>query len=149
MTTKIYGPYSPRPRVPALTGGASKTKQSFKKDCDINHIMAKYQKTGVITHLAENKAQYGFASSNDFRTSVQLVKDAEELFAGLPSKLRRKFNESPSDFLAFCEDPDNRSEAALLGLLNEEATAEEAALLAATDSASAPVPPSPATTDAD
>jgi len=130
-----------------VTVGPSMTKQAFKNDCDINNIMAKYQKKGVVEHFNTNQARYGFAPSSDYRESIELVREAEQLFAGLPSKLRRKFKESPQEFLTFCENPDNRSEMAFLGLLNETATAEEADKKAASDSASAPVPPNPATTD--
>lgn len=150
MTSKtIRGPYSKKARIKTPSGGPSRTKQSFKKECDINNIMAKYQKTGLIDHYNSNKGEYGFATSADFRQCQETLLAAESQFAALPSKMRRKFDESPEQFLAFCEDPTNRSEMALMGLLNETATAEQAALAAASDSASAPVPPSPATTDAE
>ncbi len=145
----IRSAYGKKINQPSPVGKISKTKQSFKDECDINNIMAKYQKTGLIDHFSANKARYGFAPAADFRESLEIVHEAETLFRGLPSKIRRKFEESPEKFLAFCEDPDNRSEMALLGLLNETATADEAAKLKASDSASAPVPPNPATTDAE
>ena len=145
----IRSAYGSRTRYTQNLAGKSRAKQSFKDECDVNRIMAKYQKTGVVEHFNKNQAQYGFASSRDFRECMDLVQSAETQFAELPSAIRRKFNESPTEFLAFCENPANRSEMALLGLLNPEATADEAAKLAASDSASAPVPPSPATTDAE
>ena len=126
-------------------GGPSKTKQSFKDECDINKIMAKYQKTGLVSHINSHSAEYGYATSLDFRQALDTVKKGETLFAELPSSIRRKFDNSPQEFLAFCEDPSNRSEMALLGLLAEETTPSEPSAEAPTDSASAPLPPSPAT----
>ena len=38
------------------------TKQSFKDECDINKIMAKFQKTGALNHYAKHAPQYGDAS---------------------------------------------------------------------------------------
>ena len=147
--TIMRSAYGPKTRKIQSSTLPSRAKQSFKKECDINQIMAKYQKTGLVQHLNKNQPKYGFASANSFHEAMTLVTNAETTFSELPSAIRRKFKESPAAFLAFCEDPANRSEMAVLGLLNPEATAEAAALAAATDSASAPVPPSPATTDAE
>ena len=145
----IRSAYGPKTPVTYSSDLPSRAKQSFKKECDINHIMAKYQKTGLVTHLNKNQPEYGFAKEVDFHEAMTLVTNAERMFSELPSAIRRKFSESPSEFLAFCENPDNRSEMAVLGLLNETATAEALAAAAASDSASAPVPPNPATTDAE
>jgi len=134
-----------RPRVYTPTDGVSRTKQSFKQECDINHLMESFTRTGVMTHLNEHKPHYGFAPAIDFKKALDTVLEAETIFADLPSALRTKFSNDPGEFLAFVEDPDNRSEMALMGLLNPEATQEEAAKKEASDSASAPVPPAPET----
>ncbi len=131
-----------RVRTPQGTEGGA--KQSFKKECDINNIMAKYQKTGVVMHLNERLPQYGFAPELDFRTSMELVAKADEQFAALPWKIRDRFQNDPGKFLAFCENPDNRSEAALLGLLKPEEPSTESPSSQPSDSASAPLAPNPA-----
>ncbi len=143
ITRSAYGPKKNQLGKPA---GESKTKQSFKNECDINHIMAKYQKTGLVDHIAKNAPRYGFAPSIDFHTAQNLILEAQTQFDGLPSKIRAKFDNSPQKFLAFCEDPNNRSEMALLGLLAEEATPAVSDPEKASDSASAPVPTPPETT---
>lgn len=144
MTNKIKhkaptprNPYSPRPDTRTKISSSSLTKQVFKKECDINYIVKQYQQAGVISHLNTQAPQYGFAPSEDFRASIQLVQDANELFASLPSELRSKFQGDPVKFLEFCEDPSNRSEMASLGLLSEDATSaihdEQKAAKAASD----------------
>ena len=55
---EIRKPYT-REAVQVDAGGESRTKQSFQKECDINAIMAKYQKTGAITHFNKHQQQYG------------------------------------------------------------------------------------------
>ena len=148
MTTKSkIKPRGPgkRGRVYTKMAGPSRTKQSFKDECDINMIMARYVKTGVVNHVNEHKPNYGFAPAITFKEALDTVHTAENMFAELPSALRTKFKNDPGEFLAFVEKPDNRSELALMGLLNEEATQQEADKLAASDSASAPVPPAPET----
>ncbi len=138
MTVKIRSAYGPKKRFPTRVGSQSATKQSFKKECDINHIMAKYQKTGLVDHFNENKPQYGFVTAVDFRGSLELVRAAQDQFAGLPSSVRRRFDESPAEFLAFCEDPANREEAAVLGLLDPEVQ-----VTPTEPSAEPPAPPHP------
>jgi len=145
----IRSAYSPKKRAQIATVGPTATKQSFKNECDINHIMARYVKTGVIEHLNEHKPNYGFAPAVDFKTALDLVEKASTIFSELPSQIRAKFENNPENFLKFTENPDNRSELALMGLLSPEATQEEADKLKASDSASAPLPPNPATTDAE
>jgi len=143
--TKPRSAYGPKERVRIKFPAQGRTKQAFKKDCDINNIMAKYVKTGVITHGRTAKPEYGFAPATDFHTAMNLITEAEQQFEGLPSKLRLRFKNDPAEFLSFCEDPNNRSEAALLGLLETDEVVAEPAGKEASDSASAPVPTPPET----
>lgn len=143
--------YSERYIIPSKDYGPSKTKQSFKKESDINHIMAKYQKTGLVTHINEHQAQYGVATGIDFRTALELVREAQGMFDALPSKIRQKFDNDPSRFLTFVENPDNRDEMALMGLLKEPhvpvSASEPVAISAPTEptATTPPVPPGPPT----
>ena len=50
---EIRSAYQKLPRVQLVPDEKSLTKQMHKKECDINNILAKYQKTGAITHLNE------------------------------------------------------------------------------------------------
>jgi len=139
--------YGKKPRVRHDTGTQSHVKQSFKNECDINLIMAKYQKTGVVTHVRQNAETYGFAPAVSFHTAMNLITKATEQFDGLPSKVRKRFNNNPAEFLKFCEQPDNRSEAALLGLLEPSEPATESPPAQPSDSLSAPQAPNPADTE--
>lgn len=147
MTTKhiVRSAYSRKAKTGITFTGKTRTKQSFKDECNINNIMARYQKTGVVTHVNEQKPEYGFAPEIDLQNALNLVQKANEQFAGLPSKIRQRFQNNPREFLAFCENPDNRSEAALLGLLQESDTPASDPADIPSDSASEPVPPNPGT----
>jgi len=107
-----------RPRFQTAVGTEDKTKQSFADECDINKIMAKYQKTGAIAHFNRHQPEYGFATSLDLAESMRIVTKANEMFADLPSSVRSKFNNQPGEFLDFVQDPDNASEMVELGLTN-------------------------------
>lgn len=109
-------------RVQITCGDENPTKQSFRDECDINNIMAKYQKTGAVAHTNRHAGEYGFASSHDFAESMRIVTTANEMFADLPSSIRSKFANSPENFLGFVQDPANREEMAKMGLLSDEAT---------------------------
>lgn len=106
------------------------TQQSFKAECDINTIMARYQKTGLLEHVSRYQGRYeDVAESMDYQSALNVVMAAEEAFASLPSSIRARFENDPGQFLAFVEDPGNEDEMVDLGLkrrLNEpEASQEE------------------------
>ena len=114
----IRKPYDgERVRVLVETG-PSMTKQSHKDECDINRIMAKYQKTGVITHVAKYAMEYGDATDLDYQTALNTVLEAQRMFADLPSSVRRKFDEDPAQFLEFVQNPENVDEMRELGLVD-------------------------------
>lgn len=112
---------NPGPRVQVQFGSQTRTKQAFKDECDINKIMAKFQKTGAVAHANRRQPEYGFASPHDFAESMRIVTEANAMFAELPSSLRARFANSPEHYLAFVQNPDNILEMADLGLLSDEA----------------------------
>lgn len=112
-----------KPRKPGKTTkhklkmyGQSVTKQSFKDDCDINLIMAKFTKTGVMDNIRDIEPEYGFASSDDFRESMEIVSKANSMFESLPSNIRNKFKNEPATFLDFVQDEKNLEEMQEMGL---------------------------------
>jgi len=119
---EIRNPFSKRVRIYAPHDDQSMTKQSFADECNINNIMAKYQKTGAVAHLNKHEGRYGFATSADFTESMRIVTEAQELFNELPSSIRRKFGNSPESFLDFAQDPSNIDEMIDMGLATQEAT---------------------------
>lgn len=94
------------------------TKQSFKDECDINKILAKFQKQGVVTHVNNHSGSYSDIGYLDFTEAMQTVTRAQSMFNDLPSHLRKRFGHDPVEFLTFIqsEQPDDRREAVRLGL---------------------------------
>jgi len=99
--------------------GVSLTKQSFTKECDINNIMAKYQKTGAIEHVNKHEASYGFATSIDFQEALEIIRTGQTMFDELPSSIRTKFDNDPAKFLDFVQDENNQAEMVELGLAHK------------------------------
>lgn len=101
--------------------GNGRTKQSHKDECDINQIMARYQKTGVLDFAAQRQGQYGDATGIEFQRSMELVREAKTMFEELPASVRARFHNEPGEFLDFVHNPENRSEMLKMGLLKPEA----------------------------
>lgn len=94
---------NPRPKVYT---GPGRTKQSMRDECDINLIVAKYQRTGAITHLARGVPQYSDVSEvGDYRTAIENARAAEAFFQGLPAKLRAAFDNDVAKYLEALQDP--------------------------------------------
>lgn len=97
------------------------TKQSFRDECNINNIMAKFAVTGVLPETDETRGYYGDVSSlQDYQTSLNQVLKTQEVFSNLPSKIRTRFDNDPAQFVDFVSNPNNVSEMEALGLLKVE-----------------------------
>ena len=95
----------------------SMAQQQFKEECDINNIMAKYQKSGLVTHVAKYQGKYDdFTVLPDFKTALDTMNEAQEMFLTIPSEIRREFDNDPGKFVEFATDPDNLDELREMGL---------------------------------
>lgn len=97
--------------------GVSRTKQSFKNECDVNRIVARFADTGILTHTNSRNPQYGFASAQSFTEAAYLVAEARDNFMQLPANIRSAFNNDPAEFLDAASDPERQQELADLGLI--------------------------------
>lgn len=106
------------------------TKQAFRDECNVNTIMQKYQKTGLLPHVNAHKGFYGdFTDVQDYQTSLNQVMAAQDMFSELPSSIRIQFDNDPAKFLHFVGDPENRDQMREMGLLREEVSAPNVAPL--------------------
>ena len=99
-----------RKRVAKKHVGKSMTKQNHRDECDVNMILAKFQKTGAMTHVNDNQPQYVEHTGMDFKEAMDVVSSSQELFDGLPSDIRTHFRNDPSEFLDYVNDPKNASD---------------------------------------
>lgn len=94
----------PRPVVDCSVE-PSLTKQSFKDECDINVIMAKYRKGALVTHLERRQPRWLDVSEiTDFRQSVEYLQEVSEWFAGLPAPVREAFDNDPATVVEYMND---------------------------------------------
>lgn len=123
MTSKTVkvaagGPQRKVPRYYQTHDPKVMVKQEFADECNIKNILENYTISKKITHINPLEPQYGFATGNDFRESLEIVQIARDNFMKLPSALRRDFDNDPANFLNFASDPANASEMASMGLID-------------------------------
>lgn len=107
-----------REPVLATIGSVSMTQQHMKDECDINNIMAKYQKTGLITHVAAHRGNYDdFTIMPDYKTAMDTMMSAQEMFLTIPSEIRAHFENDAGQFVEFATDPDNYDQMVDMGLV--------------------------------
>lgn len=95
----------------------SVTKQSFAKQCDINHIMARYRKTGLVDHVSQFKGDYSdLTDVPSYQEAMNKIILAKDCFSSLPSDIRKHFDNDPAQFLAFVSDPNNVDAMVEMGL---------------------------------
>lgn len=113
-----------REYVPPVRGirftEASKTKQSFKEECDINTIVKRFGVTGVLPSSVRMPTYGDFTDVGDFREAMEAIRTANESFAEMPSEVRERFQNDPAKFVDFCSDEKNLPEARKLGLAPAE-----------------------------
>jgi len=118
MPIKFKTAYQSHKRLHPKLSPKSLTHQSEAPQCDINTIMKKYERTGVLEHRNNFEGQYGnFADGPaDYHESMNAVLAAEEMFGTLPARIRRRFHNDPGAFIEFANDPHNQEEMINLGL---------------------------------
>lgn len=104
-------------KVPA---GKSRTKQEFKKQADINLIMNRIHRTGMVDHLAVGRPIFADVSRvENLHETMNKVKRSEEAFLHLPLHIRARFENKMINLVNFLQDPKNEKEAVELGLLKK------------------------------
>jgi phage internal scaffolding protein len=101
----------------------SRTQQHFKDQCNINTIMKKYIKTGMLPVFknATSAGVYGdFSNIGTFQECQNRIIELEHKFMQIPSEIRKRFDNDPQKMLDFIADPKNEEEAIKLKLLDKK-----------------------------
>jgi len=101
-----------------LAFGPSMTKQSFRKECDIDTIVAKAKNEGFMPVTTSGEPFYGDVSNiGDYKQALETVMEAETLFGQFDASVRERFKNDPGELLSFLSDANNKEEAYKLGLI--------------------------------
>lgn len=109
----------PREDPKDAVSGAS---QEMKDDVNLNVIIKRMGITdGSIPPMATDPSYYGnFMDAPDFRTILDIGREAQEKFNQLPAAIRARFNYDPVALWEFVSDARNTEEAINLGLLTRK-----------------------------
>jgi len=114
----FINPDWPRRDAPHPGGGRELTKQSEALPTDINHIMARWLKTGFIPPAGGAPMSYGeFENASDLHDMTNRVMAARDDFDRLPAHIRDHVGNDPGEFLDLVYDPERRDELVELGLV--------------------------------
>lgn len=106
--------------------GVTRTIQGCKEQCDINNIIAKYKKTGVLPVGRNSMPQFGdFTDVQEYQDSMNKLISANDAFMQLPSGIRKRFGNDPALLIEFCADSKNYDEALKLGLVSARQVVSE------------------------
>lgn len=119
---KIYDQYN-NPRSKGQTfenGRPTQVQQHFLESCDIDVIMRKFKKTGVLPQV-QKIPQYGdFSNVGSYQEALQKINSVNETFSSLPARVRDSFNNDPGKLLDFLSDSNNQARAIELGLIENK-----------------------------
>lgn len=90
--------------------GQSLTEQHHARSCDINTIMAKYIKTGIIEHVNNYEPTFGDVSGLDFKKAMDTVALVKSEFANMPAYVRDHFNQDEAAYLEKVSTPEGVQE---------------------------------------
>lgn len=119
----IGAAYGKRERVALAPGGERRTKQSFRDECDINKVVERYARTGMLPPGSGVGRYVDCSNVTSYLDAVLKVKNAEDAFNALPAKVRDRFKNSPEAMIRFVLDRANRKEAQELGLVKPDVVA--------------------------
>lgn len=82
---------------------SSLTDQTYAEECDIHHIIANFNTTGLVDSVGSHDPatlQYGDTTLlPDYETACNLVANVNQEFAALPSSVRAEFANDPRQLL--------------------------------------------------
>lgn len=97
-----------------------RTQQHFQEQCNINTIVEKARKTGLLSHVNSRIPQYADVSKiPDYMQAMEIIIKADNAFYSLDAKTRERFANDPANMVEFLRDPKNYDDAVKLGLVEK------------------------------
>lgn len=97
----------------------SLTDQSQRDDADINVLVRRWRRTGVMPQVRTVGSYGDFTGVDDYQSALERVRAADDQFMTLPADVRRAFNDDPAALLAALDDPSQHAELVRLGVLSQ------------------------------
>lgn len=104
-------------RVQMYCEGTSRTEKAHQKRVNINTIMKKATRTGMLPGRSVAGYCGDFTGAVDFHTAQNQIIEANNAFMSLPSHIRKEFKNDPGQLIEFLSDNNNRKKAIELGII--------------------------------
>lgn len=88
----------------------SMTRQADADGCDVNQIMKRYEKTGILPPYTTPGFFADVSQLGDFHRVTEAVRQCTESFMQLPAELRASFGNDVAAFVNWAGDPANKPE---------------------------------------
>jgi len=106
-------------RVQTINNEPDMAQQQYKDSTDVNTIMNKYEKTGVVTHLAKSQGYFKeLGEPEDLLDAKMRLIKAERAFDALPAEIRAQCDHNPANFLTMLKDPTKKELLTQYGILD-------------------------------
>lgn len=116
--TDIYN-YETTPGLD-FKGEKSLTQQQFAGDVDVNNIVARFMKTGMLSDddVSRRAAVYADVSNvGDYQTMLNTINKVKAEFDKMPADIKNEFDNDPALMLDFMSKPENLDDCIEMGLL--------------------------------
>lgn len=90
--------------VPCDNHEPSRAWQAAKDECDVNLIVANYNRTGMLPVMQREPTYGDFSDALELADAIKLVRQAEEEFMDLPANIRALANNDPVTFREMLAD---------------------------------------------
>lgn len=119
MNARIRNKFSQYERKAFVAKGEDPAQQHFREEVNINNIIAKYNKTGLITHVSKTRKRFGeFKDFADLLPDLDRVTKAHQAFDDLPATIRNEFGNSIEGFFKFIQNPANNEQCVKWGIFD-------------------------------
>lgn len=104
------------------TGTESKVQQNLQSQTDINQVVGRYKKTGLLQSTINRSLQpqsgpvFGVYPFEDFQDAYNHIQQVKQDFMKLPGRVRARFDNNPANVVRFVDNPANAVEAIKMGL---------------------------------
>lgn len=99
--------------------------QSQRDDADINVLVRRWMRTGVMPQV-RSVGMYGdFTGVGDYQSALERVRAADDQFMSLPADVRRAFGDDPGALLRALDDPAQHAELVRLGVLTQPSATDD------------------------
>lgn len=111
-------------RIDHMNYEKTMTQQNFAEQCDINRIMKRWLNGGPPPVSNAARAVFKDVSHGyDYQQLLDVTMSVQESFDSLPSDIRQRFKNNPTELLDFVANPTNYDECVKLGLIEGETLA--------------------------